>query len=180
MNETLPTIYLSILLVLLVLASLFVFGQIFKVRRTESKLSKLQSKLKQKKGTALEYYELGSLYLDKKLYVQATKLFQKALKAEDIAPENRALVNNGLGYAYFANEQYDLAIRQYKEALKSNPEYTTALNNLAYAYERKNLIAQALETYQQTLECEPKNSTAKRRVESLSKRLESPQPAKGK
>jgi len=174
MNETLPTIYLSILLVLLVLASLFVFGQIFKVRRTESKLSKLQKKLKKEKGTALEYYELGSLYLDKKLYVQSTKLFQKALKAEETASENKALIYNGLGYAYFANEQYDLAIRQYKEALKCNPQYAMALNNLAYAYERKNLISQALETYQETLKYEPKNSTAKRRFESLSKRLAAP------
>ena len=66
-----------------------------------------------------------------------------------------------MGYAYFAQEQYDLAIRQYKEALKCNPEYVIALNNLGNAYERKQLTAQALETYEQALTYDPKNSTAK-------------------
>lgn len=171
MDEQLPIIYLSILLVLLAIAGYLIFSQVFKVRKTESKLSKLQNKLKKEAGDPLEYYELGSLYLDKKLYSQSAKLFQKALKAGEIAPENKALIYNGLGYSYFANEQYDLAIRQYKEALNYNPEYIIALNNLAYAYERKQLMAQALETYEETLKYDPENSTAKRRAESLRKRF---------
>ncbi|MGD2181697.1 tetratricopeptide repeat protein [Lusitaniella coriacea] len=171
MNETLPTIYISILLGLLTIASGVILVQIFKVRRKESKLSKLQNKLKKEKGTALEYYELGSVFLDKKMFTQATKAFDKALKAEEIIPENKALIYNGLGYAYFANEQHDLAIRQYKEAIKYNPEYVIALNNLGHVYEQKKLIAQAVEVYEESLKYEPKNATAKRRVESLRKRL---------
>jgi tetratricopeptide (TPR) repeat protein len=174
MNETLPTVYLVVLLVLLSLTALFVFQQIFRVRRTEGRLSKLESKLKQEKGTSQEYYELGGMYLDKKMFVQATKLFEKALKAADeVDPENKALIYNGLGYGYFANEQYDLAIRQYKEALQCNPEYVVALNNLALAYERKKLTSQALEVYEATLKIDPKNSVAKRRAESLRKRFAS-------
>ena len=76
-----------------------------------------------------------------------------------------------MGYGYFAQEQYDLAIRNYKEALRLNPNYVTALNNLGHAYERKSLTAQALETYEQVLQSEPQNSTAKRRAESLRKRV---------
>ena len=45
-----------------------------------------------------------------------------------------------MGYAYFAQEQYDLAIRNYKEATKLYPEYVTALNNLANVYEKKQMI----------------------------------------
>ncbi|MDY7013115.1 MAG: tetratricopeptide repeat protein [Cyanobacteriota bacterium] len=172
MNETLPTVYLVALLVLLGLTALFVFQQIFKVRRTESRISKLESKLKKEKGTALEYYELGGMYLDKKMFVQAAKLFERALKADDeVEPENKALVYNGLGYSYFANEQYDLAIRQYKEAIKCNPQYIVALNNLGLVYERKKLTGQALEVYEETLKMDPKNSVAKRRAESLRKRV---------
>lgn len=170
-DEQLPLIYLSILLVLLAIAGYLIFSQVLKVRKTEGKISKLQSKLKNEKGTALEYYELGSLYLDKKLYTQASKVFQKALKVGKIEPENKALIHNGLGYSYFANEQYDVAIRQYKEALEYNPEYVVALNNLAFAYERKKLLAPAIETYEKTLECDPNNATAKRRVETLRKRF---------
>lgn len=172
MNETLPEIYLIVLLVLLAGLAVFVIREIFKTRKTESKLSKLQKKLKQEKGTAYEYYELGSIYTQKKLFTQAINLFQRALKVEDeIDPENLALIYNALGYAYFAQEQYDLAIRTYKEAIKNKPEYSTALNNLAYAYERKQLTSKALETYEETLKHDPENPTAKRRATSLRKQV---------
>lgn len=171
MSATFPILYLSLLLGLLSIAALVVFRQILKTRKTETALTKLQAKLSKEKGTAQEYYELGSIYLDKKLFAQAITLFQKALKAEDLGEAETALVNNALGYAYFAQEQYDLAIRQYKEALKASPDYVTALNNLGHAYERKQLTAQALEVYEQVLKTDANNTTAKRRAESLRKRF---------
>lgn len=174
MDNTLAVVYLLILVALLSGAAFPIFRQILRTRKIESALSRLQTKLTKDKaqGTAQEYYELGGLYLDKKVYSQASTLFQKAIKAaQEEGEENIAPIYNGLGFAYFAQEQYDLAIRQYKEALKHNPNYVTALNNLAHAYERKNLMAQALQVYDQVLESEPKNVTAKRRAESLRKRL---------
>lgn len=172
MTEQLPVVYLIILLVLLSIAAIVILKEIIKARRSENSFSRLQKKLKQEKGTALEYYELGSLYLDKKLFVQSINLFQKALKAEkNIEPENKALIHNAMGYAYFAQEQYDIAIRQYKEAIKFYPEYVIALNNLANVYEKKQITVKALETYEQALEYEPNNNTAKRRAESLRKRF---------
>jgi tetratricopeptide (TPR) repeat protein len=171
MQNSFPVIYVSLLLVLLSLAAWAVFRQILKTRRVESALNRLQSKLAKDQGTAQEYYELGSIYLDKKIYTQAIALFQKSLKAEDLTEPDSALVYNALGFAYFAQEQYDLAIRQYKEALKAKPDYVTALNNIGHAYERKQLTAQALEAYDQVLAVDPKNTTAKRRADSLRKRL---------
>ncbi|MUL35287.1 tetratricopeptide repeat protein [Gloeocapsopsis dulcis] len=172
MDNSLAIVYLAILLVLLSIAGFTVFRQIFKTRKIENALSRLQKKLNKEKGTTQEYYELASIYLDKKVYAQAISLFQKALKtAEQEAEENIAPIYNGLGYAYFAQEQYDLAIRNYKEALKCQPQYLIALNNLAHAYERKSLTTQALQTYEQALEVEPNNSTAKRRSEKLRRRL---------
>jgi tetratricopeptide (TPR) repeat protein len=132
----------------------------------------LQNKLSKEKGTAQEYYELGGILLDKKLYSQAIAQFQKAMQAKDLqGSENIALLYNALGYAYAAQEQYDLAIRQYKEALQQKPNYAIALNNLGFSYEKKQLIAQALEAYEESLKYAPKNATAKRRAESLRKRL---------
>lgn len=172
MDNTLAVVYLSILLALLSGVGFTIFRQVFKTRKIESALSRLQKKLTQDKGTVQEYYELGSIYLDKKVYAQAISLFQKAIKAaEQEGEETISPIYNGLGFAYFAQEQYDMAIRQYKEALKHNPNYITALNNLAHAYERKKLMAQALETYEQVLQSDPTNATAKRRLESLRKRL---------
>ena len=169
--EILPVIYLGVLLAILGAIAFFVINQIFKTRRLEGTFSKLQKLIKDGKATAQDYYELGSLYLDKKLYVQSINLFQKALKGNKIEPENLALIYNAMGYAYFAQEQYDIAIRNYKEAIKLYPDYTVALNNLGNAYEKKQLIAQALESYEQSLQYEPENKTAKRRVESLRKRV---------
>ncbi len=171
MDGNLAVIYLLILLVLLSGTGVVILRQIFKTRKIENALSKLQKKLTKEQGTAQELYEMGSIYLDKKVYSQAISLFQKAIKAAEREEEkNISLIYNGLGFAYFAQEQYDIAIRQYKEALKYNPSYVTALNNLGHAYERKNLEAQALQTYEQALQADPKNSTAKRRAESLRRR----------
>ncbi len=166
-----PILYISILLVLLISAAFFVAVQVLKTRRIESALTRLQSKLNKEKGTAEEYYELGSILLDKRLFTQAIAQFQKAIKLETLEGQDLAAVYNAMGFAYFAQEQFDLAIRQYKEALKLLPEYVTALNNLGHAYERKQLTAQALEAYEQALEIEATNQTAKRRAESLRKRL---------
>lgn len=170
--DNLPIVYLSILLIVLLGSGVIVLRQVLKTRKTENALGKLQKKLSKDKGTVQEYYELGSIYLEKKLYSQAIALFQKALKAaEQENEENIAPIYNGLGYAAFSQEQYDLAIRHYKEALKQKPDYIFALNNLGHAYEKKNLIAPALETYEQVLKAEPNNTTAKRRSESIRKRL---------
>ncbi|WP_414541402.1 tetratricopeptide repeat protein [Nostoc sp. CCY0012] len=168
MDKNLAIIYLSIFVGLLLFAVVNVFQQIFKTRKRETALSRLRKKLEKEKGTAQEYYELASIYSEKKLFSQAVVLFQKALKAaEEEGEENSAPIYNGLGYVYFGQEQYDLAIRQYKEALKLKPDYVTALNNLGHAYERKKLTAQALQMYEDALKFAPNNKTAKRRAESL-------------
>jgi tetratricopeptide (TPR) repeat protein len=172
MDSNLAIVYLSILVVLLAGIGVTIFRQILKRRRIESSLSRLEKKLTQEKGTAQEYYELGSIFLDKKVYSQAVTLLQKAIKtAEQEGEEKIGVIYNALGYAYFAQEQYDLAIRQYKEALKYDSNYVTALNNLGHAYERKNLTSPALQSYEQALQVDPKNVTAKRRSESLRRRL---------
>lgn len=173
MEMSLPVIYLLVLLALLSASAWFIIRQVLKTRTTETKLSKLQDKLTKENGTAQEYYDLGSIYLDKKIYVKAVELFQKSLKAEseNQSEEERAKIYNALGFAYFAKEQYDIAIRQYKDALKLAPDYAIAYNNLGHAYEKKKLTAQALEAYEEVLKLEPKNETAKRRSESMRRRL---------
>ncbi|AFY99212.1 tetratricopeptide repeat protein [Calothrix sp. PCC 6303] len=168
MDSKLAVIYLSVVVVILAIAVVSIFQQIFKTRKVESSFSRLQKKLSKEAGTAQEYYELASIYSEKKIYTQAIALFQKALKAAQVEEEeNISLIYNGLGFTYFAQEQYDLAIRQYKEAIKANPKYVVGYNNLGHAYERKKLTTQALEMYEEVLKLEPNNTTAKRRAESL-------------
>ncbi|MGB7416600.1 MAG: tetratricopeptide repeat protein, partial [Thermosynechococcaceae cyanobacterium] len=114
------------------------------------------------------------IYLMKKLPGQAAEQFKKAIKiieADEEIPAESAPVYNALGFALFNQDQFDMAIRQYKEALEHQPDYVTALNNLGHVYEKKNLMTQALESYEKSLEQDPKNSTATRRVKVLRRRL---------
>ncbi|MCA6606475.1 MAG: tetratricopeptide repeat protein, partial [Pseudanabaena sp. M007S1SP1A06QC] len=106
--------------------------------------------------------------LRKKLYAQAIALFNKAIKE---GGENLPEVYNALGFAYFSQDQYDLAIKNYKEAISLQAGYVTAINNLGYAYEKKKLLPQAIEMYEQVLVLDEKNETAKRRLTSLRKQF---------
>lgn len=172
MDSNLALFYLAILIGLLATAGWFIVRQTLRTRRIEKTLSDLQSRVRSKNATAKDYYELGGLLLDKQLYSQAVIQLQKALKAKDLdGEENKALLHNALGFAYAGQEQYDLAIRQYKEALKLLPDYTTAWSNLGFSYEKKSLDAQALEAYEEVLKRDPDNKVAKKRSESLRKRL---------
>lgn len=171
MDNNLIIIYLSVFVGLLLFAAISVFRQVLKTRKTENSLERLKNKLTKEKGSAQEYYELASIYSEKKVFSQAITLYQKAIKAaEEEEEKDIAPVYNALGYVYFCQDQYDLAIRQYKEAIKLKPDYVTALNNLAHAYEKKKLPSQALQTYQEAVKFNPSNSIAKRRIQSL-KRL---------
>ncbi|MGA7952209.1 MAG: tetratricopeptide repeat protein [Gloeobacterales cyanobacterium] len=173
METTYISVYLVGLILLLGVASWLVFRQVFRSRGLEKVIAELSPKLVRGKGTAQEHYELGSAFLEKQLFAEATKQFQKSIQAdEEFAPGY-----NNLGYAYFRQEQYDLAIRQYKEALRFKPNYTVAWSNLGHAYERKLLLPQALEAYEKVLELEPKNDVALRRAQSLRKRVDSPSKA---
>jgi tetratricopeptide (TPR) repeat protein len=170
-DKNLLIVYLSAFLLLLSVAAFFILRQILQTQKIENTLSKLEKKLKNERGTVPEYYELGSIYLEKKMFIQAIAMFKRAIKIESGEIAEMAPVYNALGYAYFGQEQYDLAIRQYKEAIKLEPEYVMAMNNLGHAYEQKKMAPQALEMYEQALALEPNNETAQRRSESLRRRL---------
>jgi tetratricopeptide (TPR) repeat protein len=172
MNDNLAITYISTLLVLLAGATFFVIRQVIRTRGTESTLSRLQRMISEGEATAETYYDLAGIYLDKNMFAQAVRELQRALKQEKkMNPEQRSVIYNALGYGYVGQEQYDLAIRQYKEAVKLSPDYVTAWNNLGFAYERKQLEQQALEAYEQALAIDPKNASAERRAKSLRKRF---------
>jgi tetratricopeptide (TPR) repeat protein len=159
LGSSLPVIYLSAFITLLAGSAVIVIRQVLKNRVLENDLGKLEKRVLAEDCTSQEYYALASIYLDKRLK-------DKSIAANEFSP-----VHNALGYAYECQEQYDLAIRNYKEAIKQDPIYVTAMNNLGHAYEQKKLMSQALETYEQALALEPQNETANRRITSLRRRL---------
>ena len=129
--------------------------------------------LAEMKGWAL-FIDCDFVALDdvKKLFDQAILQFRYALqiwKNEDL--EGISSLYNTIGFTYAETEQYELAIYYYKEALKSDDDYTVALNNLGYAYEKQRMISEALSAYRQVIEREPENETAASRIQILKRRI---------
>lgn len=77
MDSNLAVFYLSILLVLLCGVGITIFRQIFKTRKLETSLARLQNKLAKDKGTTQEHYELGSIYLNKNFTPRQYQPFKK-------------------------------------------------------------------------------------------------------
>ena len=172
MDNIVPLLYLSILLFSLLTLSVFIGKQIIDRKQIEDNLSRLQNKIRNDQANAEDYYELGSIYLSKKLFDQAILQFRYALqvwKNEDF--EGLSTIYNTIGFTYAETQQYELAIYYYKEALKNDSNYTVALNNLGYAYEKQKMINEALITYKTVIEQEPDNETAISRIQILKRRI---------
>jgi tetratricopeptide (TPR) repeat protein len=171
MEDYLAIAYLGALVTLLGVVGWLIVQQILKNRRMEMVISDLQPKLQDVKGDPIEHYQLGSIYLRKRLYPKALSEFQRALKA---GGTEMAEIYNAIGFTYFAQKQFDLAIKNYKESLSLQPQYLAAWNNLGNVYESKKLVTQALESYEQALAIDPTNEVAQRRATALRKRINLP------
>ena len=63
MDNIVPLLYLSILLLALATLSVFIGRQIIERKKIENNLSSLQNKIRNNNAEADDYYELGSIYL---------------------------------------------------------------------------------------------------------------------
>ena len=163
--------YLLILFILLIIIAFFVFRQFLKTRNEEISLVEFEQKGIDSLNTASELYEFGSIQLKKRLYRQATKTFLKAIKQSKNEPtEGKAIIENALGFSYAAQKDFKNAMKHYKSAISSLPEYTVALNNLAAAHQSLLEYNEALNTYGKVLSIDPKNKTALKNTRELEKR----------
>lgn len=183
MDSLLPQAYLIGLVLLLGVAAIVVARQIWRVRRDEVTLARLeQGGQAGQNEDAASLYELASVQLRKRLYGQAVDNLRKALKlvrASEDPPEALALIENALGYALAAQNNYKSAVRHYRSALEARPDYPVALNNLAYALEKQRNLEEASATYRQVLELDAGNGTARKRLARLDRTLAVPAPGKG-
>ncbi|NJK60144.1 MAG: tetratricopeptide repeat protein [Oscillatoriales cyanobacterium SM2_1_8] len=170
MDDFLALGYLAALVGMLALLALLIVRQVLRNRDLENIISRLQPKLQQGQGTPEEFYELGGVYLRKKLYSAAAGEFQKALKQGGTFPE----LYNALGYAYFCQQQLDLAIANYKKALEQQGGYVDRLEQPRQRLRTKKLVPQAIAAYEQALQADAANETARRRLTALQKRFAPP------
>jgi len=163
--------YLIILFIVLAIISIFVFRQFLKTRKEELNLVKFEQKGLNSLNKASELYEFGSIQIKKRLYAEATKTFLKAIELYENEPnEAKAIIENALGFAYAAQNEFKKAIKHYNLALKSLPEYPVALNNLASAQQRLLDYDSAYSTYKKVLVIDPTNKTAIKKTKELEKR----------
>ena len=175
MTELLPQAYLIGLIVLLAGASVVVTRQILRVRRDELTLANFggEGKNRARPQDSSESYELASVQLRKRFYGQASDNLKKALRqaeAEKAPAEARALIENALGFAQAAQNNYASAIRHYRSAIRAKGDYPVALNNLAFALDKQGKSDEARSTYQQALDLDPGNQTATKGLKTLDRR----------
>lgn len=173
--DLLPQAYLVGLIVLLGAAAVVVARQVWRVRRDELALSRLEGKAEGDGQDASQLYELASVQLRKRLYGQAAESLKRALKLAEAAgepDEARALILNALGFAQAAQSKFKDATRHYRAALQAKPDYPVALNNLAYALEKQQQPDQARATYEQVLVLDATNRTASKRLKLLGRQAD--------
>ena len=173
MDAFLPQAYLIGLIVLLGVAAVVVARQIWRVRTDEVTLAKLERNDGPKPSDAAALYELGSVQLRKRLYGQAAESLKQALKKAEAAKEPaeaQAVIQNALGFALAAQNNYKTAIRHYRLALEAKPAYPVALNNLAYALEKQLKLEEAKQAYEQVIALDANNKTASKRLKLLARK----------
>lgn len=179
MSDLLPQAYLIGLIVLLGGIAVVIGRQIIRVRRDEQILGQLGEQVRTKgaSGSSEDLYTLASVQLRKRLYGQAADSLRKALRkaeSESAPDEALALIQNALGFALAAQDNYQQAIRHYRSALKARADYPVAMNNLAFALEKLKREDESLELYRQVLDLEAGNRTASKRLKLLERRGVSP------
>ena len=172
MNSIFPLFYSIILFFFLSLVSYYIIKQIINTQKLEKKIFNLQKFVKKDDPRYEDCYQLGQLYLRKKLFLKAIVVFRKALKVWD-SNDKIGLGNlyNAIGFTFFNLEEYDYAIYYYKVAIKTIPDHTLALINLGYSFEKVNSIITGYNCYKAALFWDPSNELASTRFLAVEKKL---------
>jgi len=127
--------------------------------------------------TATSYHNVGLVYSQIGDYPKAHEYFQKALNIqEEVLGEKHpqtVLIRNNLiefymkiarlklenGNTYLKKGDYDLAIIEYTNAIKLNPNYTIAYNSRGNAYYSKKEYDKAIADYSQAIRLNPNDAS---------------------
>ncbi|HEV2114850.1 MAG TPA: tetratricopeptide repeat protein [Terriglobales bacterium] len=112
----------------------------------------LLSSLKQNPRDFETLVKLGNLYYDSKLYPDAIKYYEQAVK---VRPENSD-VRTDLGTSYWYTGNADRAIAEFNRALKDNPTHPGTLFNMGVVkWQGKMDPAGAVQSWERLLETNP-------------------------
>ncbi|PIU68999.1 MAG: hypothetical protein COS84_00250 [Armatimonadetes bacterium CG07_land_8_20_14_0_80_40_9] len=107
--------------------------------------------------------------------------FKKPLPLPVAVGKKEAVEHTDKGCHYFNQGKIDLAIKEYKAAIKIDPKYATVHCDLAIAYEKRGMTSEAIAEYREALRLQPTRQDAKAslaRLEGRAKRTPpKPKPA---
>ena len=133
----------------------------------ENKVKALASAAEQQPSNPTPRVELGNLYFDAERYTDAIQWYAEAFK---LSPRDVNL-STDLGVSYYYTNQPDLALAQFDESLKIEPNHTKTLLNLGIvkAFGKQDL-AGAEQAWRQVITIapdSPEGQAAKRALDSL-------------
>lgn len=114
------------------------------------------------KNFYLAKYNLAKIYIDKKKYEKSLFLLEELIKNLNNAsdkPENKnalLLVQNTIGTVYYFQDNFDKAIKKFKEILKFDSGFYKTYYNIALVYEKKKDLKNAIKNLEKTVNLEPK------------------------
>jgi tetratricopeptide (TPR) repeat protein len=133
----------------------------------ENKVKALAAVAAQQPTNPAPRVELANLYFDSERYTEAIQWYNEALK---LAPKD-VNVSTDLGVSYYYTNQPDLALAQFDESLKIDPQHAKTLLNqgIVRAFGKQDL-AGAEQSWQRVIELSPTSAegqAAKRALDSL-------------
>ena len=108
-----------------------------------------------KKKLSDSYYNLGAIQLMDNVYNKAEDFFKKALGYNN----SNIMAKLNLGNVYYLKGEFDEAIKEFKEVVKTDPKF----------YKAKGDKVNALEVFKKYSKVEPENSVLKKEIEDLSR-----------
>jgi tetratricopeptide (TPR) repeat protein len=109
----------------------------------------------------------AQFYLKEKNYVKAVSYYKKIVELEPKKAGSYA----SLGYAYAASEDWDMAIKNYRIALRYDRDDDDVYSNLGEAYERKGMYQEALKAFTNAYALNPESAKAAQRIPKLKIKL---------
>lgn len=100
---------------------------------------------------ALPYYNLANKYVDKERFDEAVEKYQQAIDRYPFDPD--FYIN--LGFAYRQLEDYSLAEKSFRQALKLNSKDWLTWSNLGNALLKQHKLPETIGAFQSALKCSP-------------------------
>jgi tetratricopeptide (TPR) repeat protein len=75
-------------------------------------------------------------------------------------PQTLVIAYNNRGNAYMAKGEYDLAVQDYDQSIKLNPNYARAFNNRGVAYQKKSAYDLAIKDFDEAIRLKPDYANA--------------------